>query len=199
MPPELPEKFNPDFKHDCAQCAAMCCVAHKLDEQPDVFAFDKQAGEVCAHLTTVADNVHQFQCGIWDRLEDVGCKGCLKYRCGGAGQVVTQMFVELGLPAVYKRPAGMDPDLFRWLDTNRHNLFGWSMKKARECEQKFKDEYLSEDGRDMVLASLELALTEISNRVKQEGQTLVITEAEFNQSFDMYFLRSVRGFDIAAE
>lgn len=74
----------PDLTSDCAQCAALCCVALTLDAGA-LFAFDKPAGTPCVNLS--ADH----KCRIHDQLADTGQKGCVLYDCAGAGQRVTQM------------------------------------------------------------------------------------------------------------
>ena len=73
-----------DFTSDCANCAALCCLAFAFDKG-ERFAHDKDAGEACKHLT-------QHQCAIHDDLETRGYKGCVAYECLGAGQRVTAMF-----------------------------------------------------------------------------------------------------------
>jgi hypothetical protein len=71
------------LRGDCAQCAALCCVAPAFDRSP-MFAFDKPAGEPCANLSG------QGRCAIHAELAGRGFAGCEAYDCLGAGQAVTQ-------------------------------------------------------------------------------------------------------------
>ncbi|WP_305985610.1 hypothetical protein [Roseibium sp. MMSF_3544] len=57
-------------------------------DKSESFGIDKNAGEVCPHLTA-AD-----RCGIFALREDRGFKGCITYDCYGAGQRVTQEVFE---------------------------------------------------------------------------------------------------------
>jgi hypothetical protein len=68
---------------DCGRCVGLCCVLLPFARSAD-FAFDKDAGEPCGHLTD------QHLCRVHDRLPDVGMRGCVAYDCFGAGQAVTQ-------------------------------------------------------------------------------------------------------------
>jgi|GEM_PF-7066502 len=190
--------LSKDLSHDCSACAGMCCVAHKLEKEEDVFAFDKNEGEVCEHLTVVEDHTHRFQCGVWESLERLNCNGCLNYRCGGAGNFVTQLFVELGLPADYRRAAGTNPDFFKWLDANRHNLFVWSVKILRGLEKQLKDEWISEEGLEMGVKALELSLHEITDNLKHEGSNSVVPQSLLTTTFQYYFQQQTQS-DIAAE
>jgi len=71
-----------DLASDCAQCAALCCVATCFDAGED-FAIDKRASERCMHL---ADD---HRCTIHGRLVERGFRGCVAYECYGAGPRVT--------------------------------------------------------------------------------------------------------------
>jgi hypothetical protein len=71
------------LRGDCAQCAALCCVALAFDRSP-MFAFDKPAGEPCANLSA------KGRCAIHAERMAKGFAGCEAYDCLGAGQVVTQ-------------------------------------------------------------------------------------------------------------
>lgn len=71
-----------DLTPDCANCAALCCVALAFDAG-DMFAFDKAAGVPCKHLEGT-------RCGIHAGLENAGLQGCVHYQCEGAGQRVVQ-------------------------------------------------------------------------------------------------------------
>lgn len=72
------------FKSDCANCAALCCLALAFDKG-ERFAHDKAAGEACKHLSHHA-------CSIHADLSRRGYGGCTTYECAGAGQRVTAMF-----------------------------------------------------------------------------------------------------------
>lgn len=69
---------------DCAQCAALCCVAPAFVASAD-FAISKPAGQPCPNLTA------EFGCSIHGRLRQRGFPGCSAYDCFGAGQQVTQV------------------------------------------------------------------------------------------------------------
>ena len=71
------------LRGDCAQCAALCCVALAFDRSP-LFAFDKPAGERCANLSA------KGRCAIHAERTARGFAGCEAYDCQGAGQAVTQ-------------------------------------------------------------------------------------------------------------
>jgi hypothetical protein len=71
------------LRGDCAQCAALCCVALAFDRSP-LFAFDKPAGEPCANLSA------KGRCTIHAERAAKGFGGCEAYDCLGAGQAVTQ-------------------------------------------------------------------------------------------------------------
>jgi hypothetical protein len=71
------------LRGDCAQCAALCCVALAFDRSP-LFAYDKPAGEPCANLGA------KGRCTIHTERADKGFAGCEIYDCLGAGQAVTQ-------------------------------------------------------------------------------------------------------------
>ena len=68
---------------DCTRCVGLCCVVLPFSRSAD-FAFDKQAGTPCRHLTADA------RCRIHDRLGESGMRGCVAYDCFGAGQSVTE-------------------------------------------------------------------------------------------------------------
>ena len=71
------------LRGDCAQCAALCCVALAFDRSP-LFAYDKPAGEPCANLCA------QGRCAIHAERAAKGFAGCEAYDCLGAGQAVTR-------------------------------------------------------------------------------------------------------------
>jgi uncharacterized protein YjbI with pentapeptide repeats len=72
-----------ELRADCARCAGLCCVAPAFARSSD-FAIDKPAGRPCPNLGD------DFRCGIHERLETRGFKGCTVFDCFGAGQRVTQ-------------------------------------------------------------------------------------------------------------
>jgi hypothetical protein len=76
---------RPDLVADCANCAAVCCVATSFEASED-FGCTKAAGVACPHLQT--DN----RCAIHARLIDRGFPGCAVYDCYGAGPRITQTF-----------------------------------------------------------------------------------------------------------
>jgi hypothetical protein len=71
------------LRGDCAQCAALCCVAPAFDRSP-MFAIDKPAGEPCPNLDA------SCRCRIHADRSAQGFAGCVAYDCLGAGQYVTQ-------------------------------------------------------------------------------------------------------------
>jgi hypothetical protein len=79
----------PDLKSDCANCAALCCVAPHFG-QSDKFAFTKPEGVPCRHLA------QDFRCTIHGELTSSGFAGCVEYDCFGAGQKTTQRFAPEG-------------------------------------------------------------------------------------------------------
>ena len=68
---------------DCASCVGLCCVAPAFAKSSD-FAIDKAAGRACPNLGA------DFRCGIHERLEDKGFRGCVVFDCFGAGQRISQ-------------------------------------------------------------------------------------------------------------
>lgn len=68
---------------DCARCVGLCCVLLPFARSAD-FAFDKEAGEPCRHLSG------DHRCDIHARLREEGMRGCVAYDCFGAGQAVTE-------------------------------------------------------------------------------------------------------------
>ena len=69
---------------DCARCAGLCCVVLPF-QRSSSFAFSKDAGTPCRHLTA------STACGIHASLLEAGMSGCVAYECFGAGQQVTQV------------------------------------------------------------------------------------------------------------
>jgi hypothetical protein len=78
-----PDDGRRHLRADCANCAALCCVAPAFAASAD-FAIDKPAGTPCPNLR------EDFRCGIHDRLRGSGFPGCTVFDCFGAGQHVTQ-------------------------------------------------------------------------------------------------------------
>jgi len=78
-----------DLRADCARCASLCCVAFHFDRS-DQFAFDKRAGEPCAHLGDGVGKDGESGCRIHARRAEEGFGGCVGYDCHGAGPWVTQ-------------------------------------------------------------------------------------------------------------
>jgi hypothetical protein len=78
-----PDDGRRHLRADCANCAALCCVAPAFAASAD-FAIDKPAGTPCPNLRD------DHLCGIHDRLRDRGFPGCAVFDCFGAGQHVTQ-------------------------------------------------------------------------------------------------------------
>lgn len=73
----------PSLEADCANCAALCCMAPAFDVSPQ-FAIDKPAATPCPNLGP------GHSCRIHARLTQEGFEGCVRYTCHGAGQRVTQ-------------------------------------------------------------------------------------------------------------
>ncbi|MBO9670437.1 MAG: hypothetical protein J7485_07965 [Sphingobium sp.] len=72
-----------DLRADCANCAALCCVALAFDRSA-LFAIDKAAGEPCPHLDACG------ACTIHAERAERGFQGCVNFDCLGAGQRATQ-------------------------------------------------------------------------------------------------------------
>lgn len=68
---------------DCSRCAALCCIAYPSDDMPG-FAASKQAGEACPKLDD------DGRCTIYERREEAGFSGCIRFECFGAGQHVVE-------------------------------------------------------------------------------------------------------------
>jgi hypothetical protein len=84
MPNRLPLlDAREHLRADCANCAALCCVAPAFAASAD-FAIEKPAGVACPNLG------EDFRCGIHDRLRPSGFPGCEVFDCFGAGQHLTQ-------------------------------------------------------------------------------------------------------------
>ena len=73
----------PNLTPDCQNCDALCCVLLAFDRSR-AFAFTKPACTPCGHLAD--DNL----CRIHPDLESKGFKGCIRFDCHGAGQMITQ-------------------------------------------------------------------------------------------------------------
>lgn len=72
------------LRADCAQCAALCCIALSFDRS-SLFAIDKALGQACPHLDDCGGT-----CTIHGRRAELGFRGCIEFDCLGAGQRVTQ-------------------------------------------------------------------------------------------------------------
>lgn len=72
-----------ELRGDCAQCAALCCLAPAFDKSP-CFGFDKPAATPCSNLAACG------ACRIHESRAQSGFSGCVSYDCFGAGQRVTQ-------------------------------------------------------------------------------------------------------------
>jgi hypothetical protein len=75
------------LRANCAQCAALCCVAPALDRSA-AFAIDKAASAPCQNLDACGG------CSIHADRASKGFSGCISYDCFGAGQRVTQQIFE---------------------------------------------------------------------------------------------------------
>ncbi len=74
---------NPEFLHDCTQCAALCCMAPHIVKS-ERFPINKPAATPCHNL--MAGGL----CKIHAERKDQGYLGCIDFTCLGAGQRVTQ-------------------------------------------------------------------------------------------------------------
>ena len=72
-----------ETRADCSRCAALCCIAYPSEDMPG-FAAVKEAGEPCPKLAA------NGLCTIYEKREEEGFSGCIKYECFGAGQHVVQ-------------------------------------------------------------------------------------------------------------
>lgn len=72
-----------ELRSDCDRCAALCCIAYPAANMLG-FSASKEAGEPCPKLDTCG------LCTIYDRREEEGFAGCIRYECFGAGQHVVQ-------------------------------------------------------------------------------------------------------------
>ncbi|RPE67380.1 hypothetical protein EDD53_1787 [Pacificibacter maritimus] len=77
-----------DFTSDCANCAALCCLALAFDADAS-FAHDKPAGVACHNLAATEVGLG---CAIHKDLTQKGYSGCVAYQCLGAGQRTTALF-----------------------------------------------------------------------------------------------------------
>lgn len=76
-----------ETRADCSRCAALCCIAYPSEDVPG-FSAVKAAGEPCPKLGG------DGRCTIYDRREEEGFSGCIRYECFGAGQQVVQTLFE---------------------------------------------------------------------------------------------------------
>ena len=72
-----------ETRADCSRCAALCCIAYPSDDMPG-FSARKAAGEPCPKLG------RDGLCTIYERREEEGFAGCIRYECFGAGQHVVE-------------------------------------------------------------------------------------------------------------
>jgi len=72
----------PSLEADCAQCAALCCVAFSFVSGQG-FGSDKEADVPCPNLSG-------HQCKIYGTRAAKGWGACDHYDCNGAGPYVTQ-------------------------------------------------------------------------------------------------------------
>ena len=72
-----------ETRADCSRCAALCCIAYPSDDMPG-FSARKEAGEPCPKLG------RDGLCTIYERREEEGFAGCIRYECFGAGQHVVE-------------------------------------------------------------------------------------------------------------
>ncbi|SFJ93738.1 hypothetical protein [Celeribacter neptunius] len=77
-----------EFRADCSNCAALCCLALAFD-RGEMFAHDKPAGTPC-HRLGLRDS--EFACSIHEDLAQKGYRGCVAFDCLGAGQRVSALF-----------------------------------------------------------------------------------------------------------
>lgn len=84
MPASVNNRVPKEYRSDCENCFALCCVALPYAKSAD-FAFDKEGGTSCPHLQS------NFRCGIHQHLRKKGFQGCVAYECFGAGQKVSQV------------------------------------------------------------------------------------------------------------
>lgn len=75
---------DPVLAPDCSRCLGLCCVALPFSRGAE-FPEDKPAGRPCRHLSK------DFRCAVHDRLAATGWRGCVRYECFGAGQLVSQV------------------------------------------------------------------------------------------------------------
>ena len=112
---------------DCANCAALCCVAPAFAKSSD-FAFDKPAGRPCRNLATAG-----FGCTIHERLDAKGFHGCVVFDCFGAGQRITQ---ETFGGRSWRDEPGIAEDMFALLPVVRqlHELM-WLLTEALKLDE----------------------------------------------------------------
>ena len=113
------------LRPDCANCAALCCVAPGFSASAD-FAINKAPGQPCPHLDA------GFRCPIHARLRPRGFTGCAAYDCFGAGQHITQGTFG---GSDWRQQAGIAPDMFASFAVMRqlHELL-WYVTEALALE-----------------------------------------------------------------
>lgn len=80
------DTYLESLKIECQECLGICCTALYFSKI-DGFYEDKKAGQDCINLDS------QHRCKIYQELLVKNSKGCKIYDCFGAGQKVTQMYL----------------------------------------------------------------------------------------------------------
>jgi hypothetical protein len=114
-----------EIRSDCSRCAALCCIAFPSDEMPG-FSASKQAGEPCPKLDQGG------RCTIYDRREQEGFGGCIRFECFGAGQHVTQTL--FGGRDWRDDPRLLDPMVEAFLSSRRVFELLYLVNHAKERE-----------------------------------------------------------------
>ena len=110
---------------DCSRCAGLCCVAPAFARSSD-FAIDKPAGRPCPNLR------NDFRCGIHERLEERGFKGCTVFDCFGAGQQIVQ---ETYGGRNWTSTPGVRDEMFALLPVLRQlHEIAWYLTEARKLD-----------------------------------------------------------------
>ena len=72
------------FENNCNECHSLCCISHSLSADDFPISQDKPAGTACEYLTG------SFKCRIHNVVYI-----CAKYKCYGAGPIVTNFFINM--------------------------------------------------------------------------------------------------------
>lgn len=78
------DRSRRDLQANCVHCFGICCVALFFSKS-DGFPTNKDAGTPCTYLAS------DFRCSVHERLEELGCQGCIAFDCFGAGQKMAQV------------------------------------------------------------------------------------------------------------